>query len=89
MTIGQLPLDQSCSWRTAQRKHHHRGIRHAIPPFLFGHCPYEQAALKCVHMAITSLDPTGAGRKRWTMRWEPALNSSEIAFDGRLAACRK
>jgi transposase-like protein len=32
------------------------------------HCPNEAAALKCVHMAIMSLDPTGTGRKRWTMR---------------------
>ncbi|EMD26048.1 hypothetical protein B0293_36810 [Amycolatopsis azurea DSM 43854] len=45
--------------------------------------------LKCVYMAIMSLDPTGTGRKRWTMRWKPALNAFEIAFDGRLAAGRK
>ncbi|SES26804.1 Transposase (or an inactivated derivative) [Lentzea xinjiangensis] len=54
-----------------------------------GHFPNEQAALKCVYMAIMSLDPTGAGRKRWTLRWKPALNAFEIAFDGRLAAGRK
>ncbi|MEU7068518.1 IS256 family transposase, partial [Streptomyces sp. NPDC046161] len=54
-----------------------------------GHFPNEQAALKCVYLAIMSLDPTGAGRKRWTMRWKPALNAFEIAFDGRLAAGRK
>jgi putative transposase len=54
-----------------------------------GHFPNEQAALKCVYMAVMSLDPTGAGRKRWTMRWKPALNAFEIAFDGRLAAGRK
>jgi hypothetical protein len=40
-------------------------------------------------MAVMSLDPTGTGRKRWTMRWKPALNVFEIAFDGRLAAGRK
>jgi transposase-like protein len=34
-----------------------------------GHFPDEQAALKCVYLAIMSLGPTGAGRKRWTMRW--------------------
>ncbi len=51
-----------------------------------GHSPSEQAALKCVCMAIMSLDPTGTGRTRWTMRWKPALNALEIAFDGRLAA---
>jgi transposase-like protein len=54
-----------------------------------GHFPNEQAALKCVYMAVMSLDPTGAGHKRWTMRWKPALNAFEIAFDGRLAAGRK
>jgi transposase-like protein len=54
-----------------------------------GHFPNEQAALKCVYMAVMSLDPTGTGRKRWTMRWKPALNAFEIAFDGRLAAGRK
>jgi len=51
-----------------------------------GHFPNEQAALKCVYMAIMSLDPTGTGRARWTMRWKPALNAFDIAFDGRLAA---
>ncbi len=54
-----------------------------------GHFPSEAAALKCVYMAVMSLDPTGQGRKRWTMRWKPALNAFEIAFDGRLAAGRK
>jgi transposase-like protein len=54
-----------------------------------GHFPNEQATLKCVYMSIMSPDPTGAGRKRWTMRWKPALNAFEIAFDGRLAAGRK
>jgi len=54
-----------------------------------GHFPNEQAALKCVYMAIMSLDPTGTGRARWTMRWKPALNAFEIAFDGRLAVGRK
>ena len=27
-------------------------------------------------MALMSLDPTGKGRKRWTMRWKAALNAS-------------
>jgi transposase-like protein len=54
-----------------------------------GHFPNETAALKCVYMAIMSLDPTGTGRKRWTMRWKPALNAFEMTFDGRLAAARK
>jgi putative transposase len=31
-----------------------------------------------------SLDPTGAGRRRWTMRWKAPLNAFQIAFEGRL-----
>jgi transposase-like protein len=54
-----------------------------------GHFPNEQAALKCVYLAVMSLDPTGQGRRRWTMRWKPALNAFEIAFEGRLSAGRK
>lgn len=53
-----------------------------------GHFPNEQAALKCVYLAIMSLDPTGTGRKRWTTRWKPALNAFDIAFDGRLTTGR-
>src|SRR5512142_412860 len=34
-----------------------------------GHFPSEQAALKCLYLVTRSLDPTGAGRTRWTMRW--------------------
>jgi transposase-like protein len=51
-----------------------------------GHFPNEQAALKCVYLAIMSLDPTGTGQKRWMMRWKPALNAFDLAFDGRLTA---
>jgi transposase-like protein len=54
-----------------------------------GHFPNEAAALKCVYMAIMSLDPTGQGRRRWSIRWKPALNAFDIAFDGRLSAGRK
>jgi putative transposase len=54
-----------------------------------GHFPTEQAAIKCVYLAIMSLDPTGQGRKRWTNRWKAALNAFEITFDGRLSAGRK
>jgi transposase-like protein len=49
-----------------------------------GHFPTEQAALKCVYLALMSLDPTGAGRKRWTNRWKKALNAFEMTFEGRL-----
>lgn len=40
-----------------------------------GHFPNEQAALKCVYMAIMPLDPTGKGQARWTIRWKTALNA--------------
>ena len=53
-----------------------------------GHFPTEQAALKCVYLAIMSLDPTGKGRKRWSNRWKAALIAFEITFDGRLSASR-
>jgi putative transposase len=42
----------------------------------------------CSTNAIESVNAR-IGRKRWTMRWKPALNAFEIAFDGRLAAGRK
>jgi len=54
-----------------------------------GHFPNESAALKCVYLAVMSLDPTGQGRRRWTMRWKPALNAFEMTFEGRLSAGRK
>ena len=54
-----------------------------------GHFPTEQAAMKCLYLAIMSLDPTGKGRKRWTNRWKAALNAFDITFDGRLSAGRK
>jgi putative transposase len=38
-----------------------------------GHFPTDAAALKCVYMAIMSLDPTGRGRKRWSNRWKGGL----------------
>ncbi|WP_329074357.1 IS256 family transposase [Streptomyces niveus] len=54
-----------------------------------GHFPNEQAALKCVYMAIMSLNPTGKGQARWTMRRKTALNAFDITFDGRLSAARQ
>jgi putative transposase len=53
-----------------------------------GHFPTEQAALKCLYLALMSLDPTGKGRRRWTNRWKAALNAFDITFDGRLSAGR-
>ncbi|MFD9114890.1 IS256 family transposase, partial [Streptomyces bottropensis] len=54
-----------------------------------GHFPTDQAAHKCVYLAVMSLDPTGTGRKRWTMRWKAALQAFDITFDGRLTAGRR
>ena len=51
-----------------------------------GHFPSEQAALKCLYLVTRSLDPTGRGRTRWTMRWKPALNAFAITFDDRWPA---
>ncbi|WP_405168199.1 IS256 family transposase [Nocardia sp. NBC_01499] len=54
-----------------------------------GHFPNEQAALKCVYLAVMALDPTGDGQKRWITRWKAALNAFDITFEGRLTAGRK
>jgi putative transposase len=51
-----------------------------------GHFPTEQAALKCLYLVTRSLDPTGTGRTRWTMRWKPALNAFAITFADRFPA---
>jgi putative transposase len=51
-----------------------------------GHFPTEQAALKCLYLVTRSLDPTGAGRTRWTMRWKPVINAFAITFSDRWPA---
>src|SRR6187399_725423 len=51
-----------------------------------GHFPTEQAALKCLYLVTRSLDPTGTGRARWTVRWKPALNAFAITFADRWPA---
>ena len=51
-----------------------------------GHFPTERAVLKCVYLAMMSLDPTGTGRRRWALRWMPALQAFDLAFNGRLTA---
>jgi putative transposase len=51
-----------------------------------GHFPTEQSALKCLYLVTRSLDPTGTGRTRWTMRWKPALNAFAITFNDRFPA---
>ena len=54
-----------------------------------GHFPNENAALKCLYLAIRALDPTGRGRSRWTNRWKAALNAFDITFNGRVTAGRR
>jgi transposase-like protein len=51
-----------------------------------GHFPTEQAAMKCLYLVTRSLDPTGKGRARWTMRWKPVLNAFAITFGDRWPA---
>jgi transposase-like protein len=51
-----------------------------------GHFPSEQAALKCLYLVTRSLDPTGTGRARWTIRWKPVLNAFAITFSDRWPA---
>jgi putative transposase len=51
-----------------------------------GHFPTEQAAMKCLYLVTRSLDPTGAGSTRWTMRWKPVLNAFAITFGDRWPA---
>ena len=48
-----------------------------------GHFPTELAAIKCLYLVTRSLDPTGDGRTRWTVRWKPALNAFAITFADR------
>ena len=49
-----------------------------------GHFPTEQAAMKCLYLAVRSLDPPGRGQRRWINRWKPALNAFAITFEGRI-----
>jgi putative transposase len=48
--------------------------------------PTEQAALKCLYLVTRSLDPTGKGQIRWTMRWKPVINAFAITFGDRCPA---
>jgi hypothetical protein len=51
-----------------------------------GHFPTEQAAMKCLYLVTRSLDPTGAGRTRWTIRWKPVINAFAVTFGDRWPA---
>ncbi len=48
-----------------------------------GHFPSDQAALKCLYLVTRSLDPTGAGRARWMVRWKPVIDAFAITFRDR------
>jgi hypothetical protein len=39
-----------------------------------------------LYLVTRSLDPTGTGQARWTMRWKPALNAFAITFGDRFPA---
>jgi putative transposase len=54
-----------------------------------GHFPTEQAALKCLYLVTRSLDPTGKGQARWTMRWKPALNAFANTFGDRWPSAQR
>jgi transposase-like protein len=66
----------------------HRALTPATgePSKARGHFPTEQAALKCLYLVTRSLDPTGKGQARWTMRWKPALNAFATTFADRWPA---
>jgi putative transposase len=51
-----------------------------------GHFPSEHAAMKCLYLVTRSLDPTGTGRTRWTIRWKPVINAFAITFGDRWPA---
>jgi putative transposase len=51
-----------------------------------GHFPTEQAAMKCLYLVTRSLNPTGTGSARWTMRWKPVINAFTITFGDRWPA---
>jgi transposase-like protein len=84
--LAQASFRRPITRKTAER-HLATWIRRAIN--VRGHFPTVTAALKCVSLAIISLDPTGRGRQRWSNRWKEALNAFEITFNGRLSTNRK
>ncbi|WP_237207792.1 transposase, partial [Rothia nasimurium] len=49
-----------------------------------GHFVSEESALKFMYLTVRSLDPSGAGARRWMTRWKPALNAFAIVFGDRL-----
>jgi transposase-like protein len=60
----------------------HSRLRQAVRAH--GYFQNEQAALKCLYLAIRSFDPTGLGQLKWSNRWKAALNAFAITFEGRI-----
>lgn len=54
-----------------------------------GHFPNEQAALKCVYLAVSEPPSDRHGPPALVQPAKAALNAFEITLDGRLAAGRK
>jgi transposase-like protein len=51
-----------------------------------GHFRPSRPPSKRLYLVTRSLDPTGRGKARWTMRWKPALNAFAITFADRWPA---
>jgi len=57
----------------------YRVARPAVPPTVSP----QGRGLKCLYLVTRSLDPTGTGRARWTMRWKPVIKAFAITFGER------
>ncbi len=81
MSDGLTATTGRCGWHFADKLvSRPRGPVHFSPQV-----PCKPCAVFCP----VSLDPTGKGQARWTMRWKTALNAFDITFGGRLAAARQ
>ena len=49
-----------------------------------GHFTSEEAAMKCLYLAIRSLDPKGTGQKRWMNSWKPVVNTLAVLYPDRM-----
>lgn len=45
-----------------------------------GHFVSQEAALKLMYLTVRSVDPSGAGGRRWMVGWKPALNAFALVF---------
>jgi transposase InsO family protein len=72
----QIELLDRQKWKTRVRHPHRRQLATTSGTQRVGQ----------VKLITRSLDPTGVGRARWTMRWKPALNAFAITFGDRFPA---